>query len=83
MAKKVIIKKKINDTVEEIYPRTTAANVIMSSGETVEYAITALQQDLSSLKSKLYIDSLFMKDSQGNYLYDGEGEDKLNLVAVY
>lgn len=83
MAKKVIIKKKINDTVEEIYPRTTAANVIMSSGETVEYAITALQQDLSSLKSKLYIDSLFMKDSQGNYLYDGDGEDKLNLVAVY
>lgn len=83
MAKKVIIKKKINDTVEEIYPRTTAANVIMSSGETVEYAITALQQDLSSLKSKLYVDSLFMKDSQGNYLYDGEGEDKLNLVAVY
>lgn len=83
MAKKVIIKKKINDTVEEIYPRTTAANVIMSSGETVEYAITALQQDLSSLKSKLYIDSLFMKDSQDNYLYDGEGEDKLNLVAVY
>jgi len=83
MAKKVIIKKKINDTVEEIYPRTTAANVIMSSGETVEYAITALQQDLSSLKSKLYVDSLFMKDSQGNYLYDGDGEDKLNLVAVY
>lgn len=83
MAKKVIIKKKINNTVEEIYPRTTAANVIMSSGETVEYAITALQQDLSSLKSKLYVDSLFMKDSQGNYLYDGDGEDKLNLVAVY
>lgn len=83
MAKKVIIKKKINDTVEEIYPRTTAANVIMSSGETVEYAITALQQDLSSLKSKLYVDSLFMRDSQGNYLYDGDGEDKLNLVAVY
>ena len=63
MARKVIIKKMINDTVEEIYPRTTAANVIMSSGETVEYAITALQQDLSSLKSKLYVDSLFMKDS--------------------
>ena len=83
MAKKVIIKKKINNTVEEIYPRTTAANVIMSSGETVENAITALQQDLSSLKSKLYVDSLFMKDSQGNYLYDGDGEDKLNLVAVY
>ena len=83
MAKKVIIKKKINNTVEEIYPRTTAANVIMSSGETVENAITALQQDLSSLKSKLYVDSFFMKDSQGNYLYDGDGEDKLNLVAVY
>lgn len=83
MARKVIIKKKINDTVEEIYPRTTAANVIMSSGETVEYAITALQQDLLSLKSKLYMDSLFMKDSQGNYLYDGDGDDKLNLVAVY
>lgn len=83
MAKKVIIKKKINDTVEEIYPRTTAANVIMSSGETVEYAITALQQDLSSLKSKLYVNDLFMKDSQGNYLYDGDGDDKLNLVAVY
>lgn len=83
MAKKVIIKKKINDSVEEIYPRTTAANVIMGSGETVEYAITALQQDLSSLKSKLYVDSLFMRDSQGNYLYDGDGDDKLNLVAVY
>ena len=77
------ISGEINDTIEEIYPRTTAANVIMSSGETAEYAITALRQDMSSLKSKLYTDSLFMKDSQDNYLYDGDGDDKLNLVAVY
>lgn len=94
MAKKVILKKMVNNVIEDVYPRTTAANVIMNSGKTVEETISEIQTSLSALsadwnaaKAKLYLNSIYMTDSQGNVLNDGSGilsdGSSLNLVAIY
>ena len=93
MAKKVELRKKINNSVEVIYPKTIATNVYMSNGKTVEARITELQTDLTTLandwasaKAKLYLDSLYMRNSNGDLLDDGSTLNDgsgLNLVAVY
>jgi len=86
MAKKVQLTKMINQVAEPIYPRTTANNVIMDSGKTVETsigeintALTALTTKVNTMYDKLFMESVYMTKN-GVTLNDGAGT---NLVAVY
>ena len=85
--KKVQLKGVINNTLTDIYPKTTADNVIMNSGKTVEQAITelstavgTLNTNYSNLTAKLYLDTVYMKDTNNTTITDGDGT---GLVAVY
>lgn len=75
-------------------PTTTAANVELEDGTTVQNAITALQSTVSTLNTdlsaltdkvnkmydKLDFDTVYMTNNDGEVLTDGSGT---NLVAVY
>ena len=80
MAKKVKLVKKTGSTLYDCYPKTTADIVMMDDDTSVYQAITDLQSELSELKAKLYLDSIYMDDGNGSLLNDGDGN---NLVAVY
>ena len=88
MAVSVQMKVVVNEQLTELYPKTSAANVIMSDGSTtVQSAITTLQTNLSALTTKvntmydkLFFESVYMTNSNGVTLTDGDGT---NLVAVY
>ena len=87
MAKKVVFAQKVNNTVQEYYPKTTADNVIMNSGRTVEETVTGLSTSLSALitrldnlEAKLDLDTVYMKNASGGYQTDSDGT---KLVAVY
>ena len=94
LIKKVQPAKIINSVEYTLYFKTSADIVIMDSGETVEDTIsslqdtiddlqdqiTALQTAISTMQDKLDFDTVYMKDSNGNILTDGAGN---NLTAVY
>ena len=78
-AKNVVLKKKIGNYIESLYPKTLAANVYMESGKTVE-------QEIADLKSTLCMDTIYMMGPNGQPLNDGSTINDgaaLNLVAVY
>lgn len=80
MAKKVELKMLVSNELTSIYPKTTADNVFLTDGTTVQSAISTLQSKVAIMESKLYLDTVYMTDSNGNILNDGSGT---NLVAVY
>lgn len=87
MAKKVQLKYVLSGTLTEINPRTSADNVLLNDGTTVEATLTTMKSTLSSLVSrvdimedKLDFDTVYMTDGNGTILNDGSGT---NLVAVY
>lgn len=94
MAKKVQLVKVVNSNVQIYYPKTSADNVAMDSGDSVEDTIaelqtaiatlqsqlTALTNNFNALKAELDLDTVYMKDSNDTILTDGSGN---NLVAVY
>ena len=96
MAKKVVIQKKVKGSLEQIYPQTSANNVIMSSGKTVEETIAELNSTIATLSSsltalttkvntmydKLEFETVYSVGSNGSTLTDGS-ELNLGLVAVY
>ena len=87
MAKNVELKKKIGNSIECIYPKTLAANVYTESGKTVETRISELNTEITNLKAKLFLDSIYMTDSNDQIITDGDERfndgSGLNLVAVY
>ena len=94
VTKKIEMKMKVSSDVITYYPKTTADNVYLTDGNTVQSTITSLQSTVSTLSTdlsalitrvntmydKLYFDSIYMTDSNGIILTDGSGT---NLVAVY
>ena len=80
MAKKVELKMLIDNQLESVNPKTTADNVFLTDGTTVQSAISTLQSKVATIEGKLYLDTVYMTDSNGNILNDGSGT---NLVAVY
>lgn len=80
MAKKVVMMQKVSGVLETFYPKTTAEQVIMNSGESVEEVLSALVQKINLWESKLDFDTVYMKTDAGVLLDDGSGN---NLVAVY
>lgn len=86
MAKKVALKKLINQTLETIYPETSAGIVYATSGNTVQYhltdlidRVTTLETNYNNLVDQLGINAVYMT-SNNQVMTDGEGS---NLVAVY
>lgn len=80
MAKKVVMMQKVSGVLETFYPKTTAEQVIMNSGESVEEVLSTLVQKINLWESKLDFDTVYMKTDAGVLLDDGSGN---NLVAVY
>lgn len=80
MAKNVQFQKVISGQLEVLNPRTTAANVILASGDSLETAIGVINSRLSTIENYLSIGTLYMTDSNGETLTDGEGN---NLVAIH
>ena len=87
MAKKVQLMKKINNAVENIYPKSSADNIVMvSKVTTVEDELVALATSLSTLQSnynalvnRLDIDKVYSQTSAGILLEDDDGT---NLIAL-
>lgn len=86
MAKQVTLKKLVNQTMETIYPETSASVVYSASGNTVQYdltnltnRVTTLETNYTNLVDQLGINAIYMT-SNSQVMTDGEGS---NLVAVY
>jgi copper chaperone CopZ len=80
MAKKVQLKNLKGNTVQTIYPQTSADNVMYDSDTTTKEVVDALILEIRRLEKLLSIDSLYILDEDGETLLnDGEGN---NLVAV-
>lgn len=74
MAKSVILKKKVANILEDIYPKTLATNVYMSDGT------TSLQTYLDNLETTLNLNQVYMTDNNSAYMVDSDGT---KLVAIY
>ena len=88
MAKKVIMKKYVNNALEVIHPQTQASNVLMSDNstslqsafDTLSNNFGTLQTDFNNLKALLNTEQVYITDSNNNIIYDDENT---GLVAVY
>lgn len=80
MVSKVTMQKKVGDQRVTLYPSTSADNVMYDSNSTVKDVVDALILEIRNLERVLSIDSLYIRDSDGETLLnDGKGN---NLVAV-
>ncbi len=94
MTKKIEFRIVVGNELVSLYPKTTANNVYLTNGNTVESAISSLQSAVSNLSTdlstltakvntmedKLDFDTVYMTGSNGAILNDGSGT---NLVAIY
>lgn len=75
----IILQKKVNDDIVDLYPKTNADIVDYDEVQTVKEKIQDILNAVSELKYKLSIDQLYLTDKDGNYLTDEYGR---KLVAV-
>ena len=87
MARKVQLKKKINGSLYDLYPKTSADVVILNSGDTVEASITSIKTDLSTLQNTLAElmksingTSVYLTDTSSQTITDDEGT---GLVPIF
>ena len=76
MAKKVVLKRlDSNNVVQSLYPQTSAEQVLMANGSTLETV-------LSDLIDRLDMDQIYITDSNDQIVTDGD-TSATGLVAVY
>lgn len=75
MAKKVQLKKVVSNNLEVLYPQTSAEQVLMANGSTLETV-------LSDLIDRLDMDQIYITDSNDQIITDGD-TSATGLVAVY
>ena len=87
MARKVKLQKKINNSIYDLYPKTSADVVILNSGDTVETSITDLKTDLTTLQTTLADliksingTSVYLTDENSQTITDDEGT---GLVPIF
>lgn len=87
MAIKIQLMKSVNGTMEALYPKTIATNVVTTTGTTVENALSTLSTNYSNLQTAfnnlvelLEVDTVYAVDNNNNYLTDDDGT---KLVSVY
>ena len=80
MAKKVILKRKVNDEMVTFFPQTSADNVMYDEDTTVKEVIDSVLSEIKYLERVLSINSLYIVGDDGHTLLDdGKGT---NLVAI-
>lgn len=77
-ANKVVMMKKIGGEQINLYPKSSADNIVYDSTSTVKDILDALILEIQNLENVLSINSLYVRDGQ-TLLNDGNGN---NLVAV-
>ena len=79
--RKVKINKLVGAQVLTLVPYTTADNVDYSDTYTVKDVLDAIVAEIQRLEDLLSIDSLYIRDSNGNIIYESGTTDPLVAVA--
>jgi hypothetical protein len=77
---RVLIKKKIGNQVQHLYPETYADVVMYNNSTTVASVLASILSDISDIKTALGInDTVYALDSNNDYITDSDGD---RVIAI-
>ena len=81
MARKVVMRKVVNSTLHDIYPKSMASIVYMDDGTTVQSVLTSLLSTVQNLVDAhtTSSDSVYMLDSNEQIETDSDGTGLVNI----
>ena len=81
MARKVVIRKVINSTLHDIYPKSMASVIYMDDGSTVQSVLSGLVTTVQGLVDthSASSDSVYMLDSNDAIETDTDGTGLVNI----
>jgi len=77
---RVLIKKKIGNQVQHLYPQTYADVVLYNDSTSVASVLTSILSDISEIKAALGInDTVYALDGNNDYITDSDGD---KVIAI-
>lgn len=81
MARKIVMRKKVGSTLQDVYPKSLASMIYLDSGDTVESKISSMMQTLQSLVDSHNTSSasVYMLDANEQIETDSDGTGLVNI----